>query len=56
MFAHAESMAQNRRKDVTRCPKDSLREQAKGKELEYRIIAVNKAGEGEPGNTEMVVL
>ena len=25
-------------------------------ELEYRIIAVNKAGEGEPSNTEMVVL
>jgi len=24
------------------CPKDSLGEQAKGKELEYRIIAVNK--------------
>ncbi|MFH1885023.1 MAG: hypothetical protein ABIL62_20200 [Planctomycetota bacterium] len=23
--------------------------------FEYRIIAVNKAGEGEPSNTEMVV-
>ena len=34
----------------------TLVEQPKGKELEYRIIAVNKAGEGEPSNTEMVVL
>ena len=34
----------------------TLGEQAKGKELEYRIIAVNKAGDGEPSNTEMVVL
>ena len=33
-----------------------LVEQAKGKELGYRIIAVNKAGEGKPFNTEMVVL
>jgi hypothetical protein len=29
---------------------------AMGKELEYRIIVVNKAGEGEPSNTAMVVL
>ena len=34
----------------------TLVEQPKGKELEYRIIAVNKAGEGEPSNTAMVVL
>jgi len=34
----------------------TLVEQPKGKELEYRIIAVNKAGEGELSNTEMVVL
>ena len=34
----------------------TLVEQPKGKELEYRIIAINKAGEGEPSNTEMVVL
>jgi len=34
----------------------TLVEQPQGKELEYRIIAVNKAGEGEPSNTEMVVL
>jgi len=33
-----------------------LVEQSKGKELQYRIIAVNKAGEGEPSNAEMVVL
>jgi hypothetical protein len=30
--------------------------QPKGKELEYRIIAINKAGEGEASNTAMVVL
>ena len=34
----------------------TLVEQPKGKELEYRIVAVNKAGDGEPSNTEMVVL
>ena len=34
----------------------TLTEQPRGLELEYRIIAVNKAGEGEPSNTEMVVL
>lgn len=34
----------------------TLVEQPRGKELEYRIVAVNKAGEGEPSNTEMVVL
>ena len=34
----------------------TLVEQSRGLELEYRIIAVNKAGEGEPSNTEMVVL
>jgi len=33
-----------------------LADQPKGLELEYQIIAVNKAGEGEPSNTEMVVL
>jgi hypothetical protein len=34
----------------------TLVEQPRGKELEYRIIAVNKSGEGEPSNTAMVVL
>jgi len=34
----------------------TLVEQPRTKELEYRIIAVNKAGEGEPSNTAMVVL
>jgi hypothetical protein len=34
----------------------ALVEQPRGKELEYRIIAVNKAGGGEPSNTVMVVL
>jgi len=34
----------------------TLVEQPKTKELEYRIIAANKAGDGEPSNTEMVVL
>jgi len=34
----------------------TLVEQPTGKELEYRIIAVNKAGDGEASNTVMVVL
>ena len=34
----------------------TLVEQPKGKELEYRIVGVNKAGDGEPSNTAMVVL
>ncbi len=34
----------------------TLTDQPRGKELEYRIIAVNKAGQGDPSNTEMVVL
>lgn len=34
----------------------TLVEQPKGNELEYRIVAVNKAGDGEPSNTAMVVL
>ena len=34
----------------------TLVEQPKGKELEYHIIAINKAGDGEPSDTEMVVL
>ena len=34
----------------------TLVEQPKGKELEYRIISINKAGDGEPSNTAMVVL
>ena len=33
-----------------------LVEQPSGKKLEYKIIAVNKAGDGEPSDTEMVVL
>jgi hypothetical protein len=33
-----------------------LMNQPRGRQLEYRIIAINKAGEGEPSNTEMVVL
>jgi hypothetical protein len=28
----------------------------KGKELEYRVIAINKTGEGSPSNMVMVVL
>jgi len=34
----------------------TLVEQPRGKELEYLIIAINKAGEGEASNTAMVVL
>lgn len=34
----------------------TLVEQPRTKEFEYRIIAVNKAGDGEPSNTAMVVL
>ena len=34
----------------------TLIEQPTGKELEYRIIAVNKAGDSEPSNTAMAVL
>jgi hypothetical protein len=30
--------------------------QPKGAELEYRVIAINKSGEGEASNTAMVVL
>lgn len=34
----------------------TLVEQPKGIELEYRIIAINKSGEGSPSNTVMAVL
>jgi len=34
----------------------TLVEQPTGKELEYRIIAVNKAGDGHPSDTVMVVM
>jgi len=34
----------------------TLVEQPKGAELEYRIIAINKSGEGSPSNTVMAVL
>ncbi len=34
----------------------TLVEQPKGKELEYRVIAINKSGEGSPSNTVMAVL
>ncbi len=34
----------------------TLRSQKRAKEWEYRVNAVNKAGEGEPSNTVMAVL
>jgi hypothetical protein len=34
----------------------TLVDQPKGKELEYRVIAINKSGEGSPSNTVVVVL
>ena len=34
----------------------TLVDQPKGAELEYRIIAINKSGEGSPSNTVMAVL
>lgn len=37
-------------------PEATLTAQPKGVELEYQIIAVNKAGQGPPSNTQMVVL
>jgi hypothetical protein len=33
-----------------------LTDQERGKEFEYRVIAANRAGEGEPSNTVVVVL
>lgn len=37
-------------------PEIHLSEQERGKEFEYRVIAANRAGEGNPSNTVVVVL
>jgi hypothetical protein len=42
--------------DVVFDTKATLLDQDRGKELEYRVIAMNKAGEGMPSNTVMAVL
>ena len=34
----------------------TLVDQSRGKDLEYRVLAINKAGEGEASNTVFVVL
>jgi len=34
----------------------TLEDQPRGEELEYRIVAINKAGDSAPSNTEMAVL
>ena len=34
----------------------TLADQPRGQDLEYRVVAVNKAGDGEPSNTVLVVL
>jgi len=34
----------------------TLMNQERGKQWEYRVLAVNKAGEGQPNNTVMAVL
>ena len=34
----------------------TLSDQERVKELEYRVIAISKTGEGEPSNTIMAVL
>ncbi len=64
MFAHAElfnkrdwtSIEEATGTSYTERNEATLVDQPKGKELEYRVIAVNKAGEGEPLNTKMFML
>ena len=34
----------------------TLNNQTRNKEFEYRVIAINKAGQGDPSNTVLVVL
>jgi len=45
-----------RRAAISLETKASLKNQQRGVQLEYRVKAINKAGQGEPSNTVAVVV